>query len=150
MKLTMKNQYSFQKAMGYCDDPEMMSDEDVAEHITLWQEIVGNIANLNGSTAKRYHDELVQLESFLNELGSCAEIEYEQPLKTYGYHAGFEYYTNFEVIAESQKKADEKALEKFKAMADEMPQQINEAKGCFKYLEQYEPDWGCGDRIYED
>lgn len=116
MKLTMKNQFSFQKAMGYCDDPEMMSDKDVAEHITLWQEIVGNIAQLNGPTAKRYHDELVQLESFLNELGSCAEIEYEEPLDMYEYIYGIEYFKYIYVMASSPEEADRLAEEKVLAM----------------------------------
>lgn len=145
MKLTMKNDYTFQKMSGYPDDPEMMSTDDVKEELARWSHVIGSWMEGNEVVL----DQVAGLDAFLSALATD-EVEYEEPLKTYWYHAGFEYYDEFEVIAESQEEADEKALEKFKTMANEMPQQINGSKGCFKYLEQFEPDWGCRDRIYED
>ena len=94
-------------------------------------------------------DQVAGLDGFLSALATD-KVEYEQPLKTYGYYAGFEYYDNFEVVAESQEQADEQALKVFNAMAERMPERINEAKGCFKYLEQYDQRFGSADRIYED
>jgi len=144
MKLTMKNQYSFQKAMGYGDDPVMMDADAVKSHLALWQEIVGSIAQLNGPTAKRYHDELVQLESFLNELGSCSEIEYEQPLETYEYIYGVEYFKYIYVTASSPEEADRLAEQEVHAI--ERPAEID-GMSCYSYwLDQ---SYGNCNRIIE-
>ena len=143
MKLTMKNNYSFQKAEGYLDDPDMMSVDEVKEQLRYWHSLLEDM-----DANAQLPSDLVYLSSFVKSLAD-GDVEYEEPLKKYGYHAGFEYYDNFEVIAESQEKADEAALKLFKAMAEGMPQRINEATGCFEFLEQYDPDYGCGNRIYE-
>lgn len=145
MKLTMKNNYSFQKVIGYPDDPEIMSTDDVKEALANWSKIIGLL--LMGE--KPPLDYIAGLDGLLSALAD-GEVEYEEPLKTYGYHAGFEYYDNFEVIAESQEQADEAALKLFESMAADMPAKINDAKGCFKYLEQYDPNYGSDKRIYED
>lgn len=145
MKLMMKNQYSFQKVIGYPDDPELMNPDDVKEELARWSHVIGSWMEGDDVTV----DQIAGLDGFLSALAT-SEVEFEHPIKKFYYHAGFEYYDNFEVIAESQEQADEAAQGLFKAMADGMPQRINEAKGCFKYLEQYEPGWGCGERIYED
>lgn len=143
MKLTMKNGYTFQEAIGYPEDPEMMSADDVRAELLRWSEEIGKWAD-GGELG---YEKVWGLDGFLSAL--AGEIEYEQPLGKFGYHAGFEYYDNFEVIAESQEQADIQAIKLFKAMRDGMPKRINEAKGCFKYLEQHDPSWGCGKRIYE-
>lgn len=143
--LTMNNDYSFQRAIGYQGDPEAMSTDDVKAELARWSEVVRSL--LEGE--KQNPDLLDGLDGFLAEL-SKGEVKYEHPLTTYCYHVGFEYYDNFEVVAESQEQADEQALKVFNAMAEGMPKRINEAKGCFKYLEQYVPGYGCDKRIYED
>lgn len=145
MKLTMKNDYTFQRMSGYPDDPEMMSVDDVKAELARWSHVIGSW--MEGDEVVL--DQIAGLDGFLSTLAT-EEVEYEHPLKTYGYHAGFEYYDEFEVIAESQEEADEAALKLFKGMADAMPQRINEAKGCFKYLEQFEHGYGSHERIYED
>lgn len=144
MKLTMENDYTFQRMSGYPYDPEMMSTEQVKDELARWSHVIGSWMEGDAIVL----DQIAGLDGFLSALAT-EEVEYERPLKMYGYHAGFEYYHNFEVIAESQEEADAKALELFNSMAEGMPKKINDAEGCFKYLEQYDPDFGCGDRIYE-
>ena len=144
MKLTMKNDYSFQRIIGYPDDPEMMSTDDVKAELKRWAHVIGSW--MDGYPVEL--DQIMGLDGFLSALAT-EEVEYERPLNTYGYHAGFEYYDNFEVIAESQEQADEQALKLFERMKEGMPQRINEAKGCFTYLEQHDPDYGCDKRVYE-
>ena len=145
MKLTMKNNYSFQKVIGYPDDPELMSVPDVKRELARWSEVVGGWMEGEEPSV----DQIAGLDGFLSALAT-SEIEYEEPLKTYGYHAGFEYYDDFEVLAATQEEADEAAEKLFKSMAEGMPQRINETKGCFTYLEQHDPRYGCDKRIYED
>lgn len=145
MKLTMKNGYTFQQMSGHPDDPELMFEHEVKDELMRWSQVIGSW--MEGDRVVL--DQIAGLDGFLAALAGN-EVEFEEHLTTWCYYAGFEYYGTFEVIAESQEEADEKALEKFKTMANEMPQQINGSKGCFKYLEQFEPDWGCRDRIYED
>lgn len=145
MKLAMKNDYTFQRVSGYLDDPEMMSVDDVKAELVRWSETIGSW--IDGDEVVL--EQVVGLDGFLSAL-AFGEIEYEQPLKKYGYHAGFEYYDDFEVVAESQEKADEAAMDLFKRMKGGMPERINEAKGCFSYLEQFDPGYGCDKRIYED
>lgn len=144
MKLQLNNQLTFQETSGYPEDPAPMTQEEVKKQLMHWHD---EIAKLGEETD--YTPDLCDLEAFLYSLANC-EVEYEHPFAEYSYYAGFEYCFNFDVIAESQEKADEKAIEKFKAMANKMPQQINDSQGTFKYLEQYKPNWGCADRIYED
>ena len=56
----------------------------------------------------------------------------------------------FEGTCASSVVTDEAALDLFKRMKGGMPERINETKGCFAYLEQFDPDYGCDKRIYED
>ena len=41
MKLTMKNDYTFQKVTGYFEDPEMMSVDDVKDELARWSHVIG-------------------------------------------------------------------------------------------------------------
>lgn len=109
MKLTMKNQLSFQKAMGYNDDPEPMSIDEVVHQIALWRETVSALAD-RGSA---FSDELTQLESFLFELSYKSEIEYAEPLDEYEFEVIWQFRTPIRVAAKNQYTARSRAIEYF-------------------------------------
>jgi len=101
MKLTMKNDYSFQKAEGYLDDPDTMSVDEVKKQLSYWHDLLEAM----DANAKLPSD-LVHLSSFIESLAN-GEIEYTNPLQEFEYGMAFEYYHRFKVTAKSQEEADE-------------------------------------------
>ena len=106
MKLTMKNNYSFQKVIGYPDDPELMSVDDVKREFSRWSETIGSW--MEGDEVVL--DQIAGLDGFLSAL-AISEVEYDEPILKYEFTADFNYYYPFEVFASSQKEADVKAVE---------------------------------------
>ena len=114
MKLMMKDQFSFQKAMGYGDDPEQMTAEETSSHIFGWcKELEKLNESGNGS------DELAQLESFLGELAK-GDIEYTEPLKRYEFSVVFNRFTNIEVFGKDEEEAISNARKMFHKNRDEL------------------------------
>lgn len=150
LKLTMNDDYSFQKMIGYHDDPAMMTTDDVQSQLSCWADIVGKI--LDGETINT--DYLSGLDGFLKSLSDIADIRYEHPIPTYEYHAGFELYSNFYVRAGSQDEADEKAKVEFskrecvvRRIKDSNPIINVLFDGVWSYLERND---GSGFRLIED
>lgn len=149
LKLTMNDEYSFQKMMGYHDDPEAMTIDEVRPEISHWANIVGRM--LDGENLNA--DCLNGLDGFLSSL-SQADIEYEHPLTEYGYHIGIELCSDFTIYARSQDEADEKAKIEFERANNwlhgvkvDHPFWSSVFTGEFKYLERTDND--CK-RIIED
>lgn len=100
MKLTMKDNYSFQKVIGYPDDPEIMSTDDVKEALANWSKIIGSL--LMGE--KPPLDYIAGLDGLLSALAD-GEVEYEEPLREYEYTIVFEYSTPLKVMAKDENSA---------------------------------------------
>ena len=131
MKLTMKNNYTFQKVSGYPDDPKMMSTDEVKEELARWAHVIGSW--MEGDAVDLC--QVVGLDAFLSALAT-SEVEYEEHLESYRYHAGYEYFNFFDVVAGSQEEADKAANEQFRRMRSNMPRRVNESRGVFGYLER--------------
>lgn len=99
MKLTMKDNYSFQKAEGYLDDPDMMSVDEVKEQLRYWHGILEGM-DMNAQLPS----DLVYLSSFIKSLAD-GEVEYEEPLHEYEYTIVFEYSTPLKVMAKDENSA---------------------------------------------
>lgn len=141
MKLTMENQLSFQKAMGYGDDHEAMTPDEVASQIATWRGIVSSL--IDGSM---FSDELTQLESFLYELSYKGEVEYEEPLEEYTFLAGFEYYKRFRVVGKSAEDARQMAKYRYAEYKERLPKLHDGLMLGICYLE----DDVHGERIIEE
>lgn len=76
MKLTMKDEYSFQRTIGYPEDPEMMSQEDVKAELARWAYVIGSWME---DYPVRIED-ILGLDGFLSALAH-GEIEYTAPTK---------------------------------------------------------------------
>lgn len=103
MKLQLENQYSFQKAMGYGDDPEPMELRHIKEQIAFWAGQL-QIDIDDGVVSSGY----AGLESFLFEL-SRGEVSFSNPLREFRYDVEYSAQTSFTVCAGTQEEADELA-----------------------------------------
>lgn len=129
IKLTMNDNYTFQKAEGYEDEPEMNSVEEVRYQLRYWYELLDRMdeqGTLDG--------DLVQLMTFIRNLAD-SEIEYEHPLQSFDYVAGIEYYRTIRVYACSKEDADELAKARFDNLARPMTAGTGYAEG-LSYLER--------------
>lgn len=120
MKLTMKDNYEFQKISGYPDDPEPMSTGDVKEELARWSEVVSSW--LCG--CEMFHDQIAGLEGFLSALASD-EVEYEDPCEEFTFIAGFEYYKRFRVVAHSAEDAYQMAKLRYAEYKERLPRLHN-------------------------
>lgn len=104
MKLTMKDQKSFQRLSGYPEDPEIMSEGEIREHLRYWRDTLDAV--LDGKDDKTGAElDLELLGTFLESLES-AEIEYTKPYREFEYGVRFEAYKRFTVVADSEEEAD--------------------------------------------
>ena len=145
MKLTMKNDYSFQKAMGYSFDPAMMGVMEVKQELRRLADALEELIDEHDSNWRKY-DELTSIQGILRSIADGG-IEYTEPFETYEYVYAFEYGNKLEFTAPSQVLADEMATDLFlNTIAPRMPQSIGESMLNFKWLERL--DNSCK-RIYE-
>ena len=143
MKLTMKNDYSFQKVIGYLEDPEAMSTDEVKAELARWSKVIGAWMEGDEPTA----DQIAGLDGFLSAIAT-EEVEYERPLIPFKYHAGIEYYLNFEVAAFTQEEADDKAKDILEGIKAVLPKEMHGLRGTWTHLEQEGPY--SFDMVYED
>ena len=135
MKLELENQYSFQEAMGYGDDPEPMDKHDILDHITNWHAIIQGMVN-NGC---EFSDEMTQLESFLYDLSNC-KVEFSEPLQEFKYGVTYTCWTDFVVCAKSQEEADELATKFYYEHDSELRAKANDPNKGAKDAELYRRD----------
>ena len=131
MKLTMKNDYTFQKVSGYPDDPKMMSTDEVKEELARWSYVIGSW--MEGDRVDL--DQIVGLDAFLSALATD-EVEYEEPLNEYWFMATFEYQDSFRVVAQSQEQADTAAKGLFESYTTTLPARINETRRFGRHLDR--------------
>ena len=135
MKLQMYDQYSFQTAMGYEDDPLPMTEEEVSSHIKYWRESLQKLLDsIDGKTAEQCDLEL--LCAFLGNALEVAEVEYTNPAQEYEYTAIFEYGKSFNIYAHSQEEADKLAKWDFYKWAKWTPDHIDCATVNYKALDR--------------
>ena len=141
MKLTMKNDYSFQKVIGHPDDPEMMSVDEVKDELARWSEVVGSWMEGDEPSV----DQIAGLDGFLSALAT-ETVVYEEPYEEYKFFAGFEYYKCFTVMACSVEDARQKAKLKYAEYKERLPKLHNGLKLGICYLE----DDVHGERLIEE
>lgn len=141
MKLTMKNDYTFQKMSGYPDDPEPMSVDDVKSELARWSKIVGSW--MEGDEPRV--EQIAGLDGFLSALAT-EEVEYEEPLEEYTFLVGFEYYRRFRVVGKSAEDARQMAKFRYAEYKERLPKLHDGLMLGICYLE----DDVHGERIIEE
>lgn len=139
MKLTMKNQYSFQEAMGYEDDPECMTPSEVIDQLEHWRVAISYL--VDEGTKIQFSSELIQIESFLSNLVESRKVVYEEPLQEYEFTVVFEYNLPINVLAKDEGDAVLLAIKRVK----EQGQAFESAKTWANTL-IYDDD---GDEVYD-
>lgn len=131
MKLTMKDDYTFQSITGYPDDPEMMSTDDVKGELARWSQVIGSWMEGGEVTL----DQIAGLDGFLSALAT-EEVEYEEPLEEYTFVAGFEYYKRFRVFGRSAEDARQMAKCRYAEYRVRLPKMHNGLMLGLCYLEE--------------
>ena len=131
MKLTMKDNYEFQKMIGYPDDPEPMNTGDVKEELARWSKVIGSW--IEGDEIVL--DQIVGIDGFLSALATD-EVEYEDPCDEFTFIAGFEYYKRFRVVAHSAEDAYQMAKLRYAEYKERLPRLHNGLMLGICYLEE--------------
>lgn len=139
--LRLHDQTSFQDILGYHDDPDPMSCEQVACEIGRWAEEL-SVAAQDGSGASS--DTLADAGAFLRAIAE-GDIALSDPLPEYRYIGAVEYARSFTIAAPDAHIADEIAARRMASM--QPPASIpGVGELSMVYADQ---DFGSNDRVYE-